>query len=63
MYETKANCVELTNNDILHLWSIFRLPMLEDASVDHFVIAVSVDYLIKPYEVFKEALRILKPGN
>ena len=41
----------------------FRLPMLKDESVDHVIMAVSVDYLIRPYDVFREVLRILKPGK
>merc|ERR1712062_699669 len=39
------------------------LSMLNDMSVDHVIIAVSVDYLIKPYEVFYEVLRTLKSGG
>ena len=37
--------------------------MLKDESVDHVIMAVSVDYLIRPYDVFREVLRILKPGK
>jgi ubiquinone/menaquinone biosynthesis C-methylase UbiE len=36
--------------------------MLKNESVDHVIIAVSVDYLIRPYDVFKEVSRILKSG-
>ena len=39
------------------------LSMLKDTSVDHVIIAVSVDYLIRPYEVFYEVLRTLKSGG
>ena len=39
------------------------LSMLNDTSVDHVIIAVSVDYLIRPYEVFYEVLRTLKSGG
>ena len=39
------------------------LTMLNDTSVDHVIIAVSVDYLIRPYDVFYEILRTLKSGG
>ena len=39
------------------------LSMLNDTSVDHVIIAVSVDYLKRPYEVFYEVLRTLKSGG
>jgi len=39
-----------------------RLPF-SDASFDAVINSVSVDYMIRPLEVFKEAGRILKPGG
>lgn len=39
-----------------------RLPY-EDNSFDVITNAVSVDYLAKPLEVFKEMHRVLKPGG
>ena len=39
-----------------------RLPY-EDNSFDIITNAVSVDYLAKPLEVFKEMHRVLKPGG
>lgn len=35
----------------------------EDASFDVVTCVVSVDYLTKPLEVFREAKRVLKPGG
>ncbi len=34
-----------------------------DASVDHVVCCVSVDYLVRPVEVFREVARVLRPGG
>jgi len=34
-----------------------------DASVDHAVCCVSVDYLTRPLEVFREVARVLRPGG
>lgn len=39
------------------------LSILNDTSLDHVIIAVSVDYLIRPYDVFYEVLRTLKSGG
>ena len=39
-----------------------RLPF-DDASFDSVVIAVSVQYLIRPIEVFRDVHRVLKPGG
>ncbi len=39
------------------------LSMYADGSFDVITNAVSVDYLIKPLEVFKEMHRCLKPGG
>lgn len=39
-----------------------KLPF-EDNSFDVITNVVSVDYLTKPIEVFKEMRRILKPGG
>ncbi|MET0050298.1 MAG: methyltransferase domain-containing protein [Candidatus Thiodiazotropha sp.] len=39
-----------------------QLPF-DDASFDAIVCTVSVEYLIKPLEVFAEAARVLKPGG
>ncbi len=39
-----------------------RLPF-EDSSFDHAVCAVSVDYLVRPVEVFEEVARVLRPGG
>ena len=42
-----------------------RRPTLpfRDASFDHAVCCVSVDYLIRPLEVFDEMARVLRPGG
>jgi len=39
-----------------------RMPF-EDASFDDVVCCVSVDYLTRPIEVFREASRVLRPGG
>lgn len=39
-----------------------RLPY-EDASFDVVTCVVSVDYLVKPFEVFQEIHRVLRPGG
>jgi SAM-dependent methyltransferase len=39
-----------------------RLPFA-DGSFDHAVCCVSVDYLIRPVEVFAEVARVLRPGG
>ncbi|MGB3185898.1 MAG: methyltransferase domain-containing protein [Ornithinimicrobium sp.] len=39
-----------------------RLPF-EDASLDAVVCCVSIDYLIRPVEVLREAARVLQPGG
>ena len=39
-----------------------RLPFT-DASFDGVVCCVSVDYLVRPIEVFREAARVIRPGG
>jgi SAM-dependent methyltransferase len=39
-----------------------RLP-LEDASFDAAVCCVSVDYLVRPIEVFRDVARVVRPGG
>ena len=39
------------------------LPMLSDASVDHVICAVSIDYIIQPHQLLEEVLRILRPSS
>ena len=39
-----------------------RLP-LADESVDDAVCCVSVDYLVRPVEVFRDVARVLRPGG
>ena len=39
-----------------------RVP-LPDASVDDVVCCVSVDYLVRPIEVFRDVARVLRPGG
>eukprot|EP00884_Botryococcus_braunii_P016808 jgi/Botrbrau1/3810/Bobra.0183s0042.2 len=62
------NEAELARNPILTDYVVKDLnvdPSLpyEDASFDVITNAVSVDYLVKPFEVFKEMHRVLKPGG
>ncbi len=39
-----------------------ELPF-EDESFDAIICTVSVEYLTKPFEIFEEAARVLKPGG
>lgn len=62
------NAEELARNQVLTEYSVQDLnvnPKLpfEDNSFDVITNVVSVDYLTKPIEVFKEMHRILKPGG
>ena len=59
---------ELAANPRLHEWVVQnlndtpRLPF-DDASFDAAAICVSVDYLTRPVEVFRECGRVLRPGG
>jgi SAM-dependent methyltransferase len=61
------NETELRENDRLNARVIHdvnadpRLPF-DDASFDACVIAVSVQYLVQPIEVFRDVARVLRPG-
>merc|ERR1711892_1090621 len=63
------NVKEMESNNILtehHLHDLNTTPdlqFLDDASCDHVLCCVSVDYLIQPYKVFTEVNRVLKPGG
>lgn len=62
------NADELKKNAVLSDYTVHDLnvdPKLpyEDASFDVITNAVSVDYLSKPFEVFQEIHRVLKPGG
>ena len=63
------NTKEMESNSILsehHLQDLNTnpsLPFIDDASCDHVLCCVSIDYLIQPYKVFNEVNRILKPGG
>lgn len=61
------NEVELRKNEQLEAYTVQNLnqnPRLsfDDASFDGCVITVSVQYLTKPVEVFREVARVLRPG-
>lgn len=53
--ELKAYVVQDLNDDPL-------LPF-NDASFDHVVCCVSIDYLVRPLAVFTEVARVLRPGG
>jgi SAM-dependent methyltransferase len=62
------NDLELRRNDALRGGVVSDLndhPHLpfRDASFDHVVCAVSVDYLHRPLEVFDDVARVLRPGG
>lgn len=48
---------------IVHDLNRFPLIPLGDESVDDVVCCVSVDYLTKPIEVFRDVARVLRPGG
>jgi SAM-dependent methyltransferase len=61
------NAVELEDNPQAHEWVVHDLnrdPTLPfaDASFDGAMCTVSVDYLVRPLEVFDEVARVLRPG-
>jgi|HubBroStandDraft_4_1064222.scaffolds.fasta_scaffold349696_1 SAM-dependent methyltransferase len=62
------NATELERNPQAAAWLIHdlnadpRLP-LDDASFDDAVCCVSVDYLVRPVEVFTDVARVLRPGG
>ena len=62
------NEAELRANEMASSWIVQDLnvdPALpfDDASFDAVTCCVSVDYLIRPLEVFAEAARVLRPGG
>lgn len=59
--ELKANPA-LQHHD---LWNLNANPTLpyEDNSFDHVICTVSVEYLVRPIEVFRQVARVLKPGG
>lgn len=61
------NAVELEDNPQAHEWVVHDLnrdPALPfaDATFDGAMCTVSVDYLVRPLEVFDEVARVLRPG-
>lgn len=62
------NPMELQRNPRLDAWDVHdlnkdqKLPY-EDESFDKVLIAVSVQYLVKPFEVFQDVGRVLKKGG
>ena len=62
------NAVELARNPQATEWLVHDLnahPVLPlaDASFDAATCCVSVDYLVRPLEVFDEVARVLRPGG
>jgi len=62
------NATELAANDAAGAWVVHDLnidPTLpfDDASFDAVTCCVSVDYLTRPLEVFREVARVLRPGG
>jgi Methyltransferase domain len=61
------NAAELAANPLLSRWFVQDLNAdpalpLEDASFDGACLCVSVQYLQRPVEVFREVARVLRPG-
>jgi SAM-dependent methyltransferase len=59
--ELAAN-TRLASYDVCDLNETPRLPY-SDASFDAVLCAVSIQYLVQPMEVFREAARVLRPGG
>eukprot|EP00438_Fugacium_kawagutii_P036185 Skav232972 [mRNA] locus=scaffold1735:322793:326622:+ [translate_table: standard] len=58
------NRAELERNQALTEWKVQDLNKERGGTFDFVVNAVvSVDYLVHPLEIFKEMLRVLKPGG
>ncbi|HEY8492222.1 MAG TPA: class I SAM-dependent methyltransferase [Dehalococcoidia bacterium] len=62
------NDVELAENPRLTervLWNLNADPNLpfEDAAFDAVLVTVSVQYLVRPVQVFREVARVLRPGG
>ncbi|MFN0091359.1 MAG: class I SAM-dependent methyltransferase [Acidimicrobiales bacterium] len=63
MNRAELDCNEAADEIVVHdLNADPRLPF-PDASFDGVVCCVSVDYLVRPLEVFAEAARVLRPGG
>jgi hypothetical protein len=61
-YELSKN-IQLSEYYVRDLNSNPTFLPLQDNSFDYVTLVVSVDYLTKPLEVFKEINRVLKPGG
>jgi len=59
--ELKANPV--LNDDVVHDLNVNPLLPFEDNTYDASICTVSVEYLTRPFEVFREVNRVLKPGG
>jgi SAM-dependent methyltransferase len=60
-YELDAN--RMADETVVHdLNADPRLPF-DDAAFDHAVCCVSVDYLTRPVDVFRDVARVLRPGG
>lgn len=62
------NVNELSSNKALSDWVVHDLNRdsslpFDDAAFDVVLNTVSVDYLVKPFEIFRETGRVLKPGG
>lgn len=59
--ELEAN--EMADERIVHDLNRSPVVPLADESVDDAVCCVSVDYLVRPVEVFRDVARVLRPGG
>lgn len=62
------NKTELSKNPVLTSWDVHDLNSnlvlpYEDQTFDGAIVSVSVQYLIKPVEIFADVGRVLKPGS
>lgn len=60
-YELERN--EMATTAVVHDLNAHPRMPFEDASFDDVVCCVSVDYLTKPIEVFRDVARVLRPGG
>jgi SAM-dependent methyltransferase len=63
MNATELSANEMATARVVHDLNASPSLPFEDASFDSAVCCVSVDYLVRPIEVFDEVARVLRPGG
>lgn len=63
MNERELSANEMATDWVVHDLNVDPTIPFADASFDHATCCVSVDYLVRPIEVFAEIARVLRPGG